>query len=58
MVFISNRKLHFSVYSGQHQVLTTFLLEELYKSYISLIARKFSKPDDGRYRPKRVVLYC
>jgi len=26
MVFISNRKLHVSAYSGHHQVLTTFLL--------------------------------
>jgi len=24
----------------------------------SLIARKLSKPDDGRYRPKRVVFHC
>jgi len=26
--------------------------------YITLIARKMSKPDDGRYRPKHVVFYC
>ena len=26
--------------------------------YITLIARKLSKPDDGRYRLKHVVLYC
>ena len=26
--------------------------------YITLIARKLSKPDDGRYRPKHVVFYC
>jgi len=26
MVFISNGKVHVSVYSGHHQVLTTFLL--------------------------------
>jgi len=44
MVFISNRKLHVSAYSGHHQVLTAFLL--------------LSKPDDGHYRPKHVVLYC
>ena len=25
--------------------------------YIYLIARKLSKPDDGRYRPKHVVFY-
>jgi len=23
-----------------------------------LIARKLSKPDDGRYRPKHVVFHC
>jgi len=43
MVFISNRKLHVSVYSVQHQVLTTFLLKELciicIITYITLIAR-------------------
>ena len=42
MVFISNRKLHVSAYSGHRQVLTTFLVKELY---------------DGRYRPKHVVFY-
>jgi len=26
--------------------------------YINLIARKLSKPDDGRYRPKHVVFHC
>ena len=26
--------------------------------YLTLIARKLSKPDDGRYRPKHVVFYC
>ena len=26
--------------------------------YITLIARKLSKPDDGRYRPKHVVFHC
>ena len=26
--------------------------------YITLIARKLSKPEDGRYRPKHVVFYC
>jgi len=26
--------------------------------YITLIARKLSEPDDGRYRPKHVVFYC
>ena len=26
--------------------------------YITLTARKLSKPDDGRCRPKHVVFYC
>ena len=26
--------------------------------YKTLIARKLSKPDDGRYRPKHVVFHC
>jgi len=30
MVFIGNRKLHVSAYSGHLQVLTTFLLKEFY----------------------------
>ena len=30
MVFISNRKLHVSAYSGHHQVLTNFLAIENY----------------------------
>jgi len=30
MVFISNKKLHVSAYSGHLQVLTTFLLKEFY----------------------------
>ena len=58
--FISNRKLHVPAYSGHHQVLTSFLLWELYIIcistsprglcilYITLIARKLSKPDNGR----------
>ena len=54
MVFISNGKLHVSAYSGHHQVLTTFV-GILYKT---LIARKLSKPDDGRYSPKHVVFHC
>jgi len=29
-----------------------------YILYITLIARKLPKPDDGRYRPKHVVFYC
>jgi len=44
MVFINNRKkLHVSAYS----------LGILYKT---LKARKLSKPEDGRYRPKHVVI--
>ena len=85
MVFISNGKLHVSAYSGHHQVLTTFLLQELHimckirvapyskkvvniviynvprrfcTLYVTLIARKLSKPDDGRYTPKHVVFHC
>ena len=38
MVFISNRKLHVLAYSGHHRVLTSFLQQELYKIYITLIA--------------------
>ena len=38
MVFISNRKLHVSAYSGHHQVLTTFLLKELYVIYINQVS--------------------
>jgi len=26
--------------------------------YKTLIARKLSKPDDGRYRPKHLVFHC
>ena len=29
-MFSSNRRLHVSAYNDHHQVLTTFLLEELY----------------------------
>ena len=38
MVFISNRKLHVSAYSGHHQVLTDFLLYELYIICINRVA--------------------
>ena len=62
MVFISKEKLHVSAYSGHLQVLTTFLLKEFYillllllLLYKTLLARKLSKPEDGRYRPKHVV---
>jgi len=44
MVFISKEKLHVSAYSGQLQVLTIFSF-----------SRKLSEPEDGRYRPKRVL---
>jgi hypothetical protein len=39
MVFISNRKLHVSAYSGHHHVLTTFLLEELYIIRINRVSK-------------------
>jgi len=62
MVFISNgKKLRVSAYSGYLQVLTTFLLKEFYIIclnrilYKTLLARKLSKPEDGRYRSKHVV---
>jgi len=46
-------KLHVSAYSGHHQVPTSPLgLGILYKT---LLARKLSKPEDGRYRSKYVV---
>jgi len=61
MLFISNGKRHVLAYSGNLQVLTTLCI--LYKTLLSilyktLIARKLSKPDDGRYRPKHVVFHC
>jgi len=60
MVFINSGKLHVSAYSGHHQVLTTFLLSPrgLGILYKTLIARKLSIPDDGRYRTKHVVFHC
>jgi len=57
-------KLHVSAYSGNLQVLTTFLLKFLYNmpkprgdvlSKKTLLARKLSKSEDDRYRPKHVV---
>ena len=51
-------KLHVSAYSGHLQVLTIFLLKEIYiicLNRISLLARKLSKPENGRYRLKYVV---
>ena len=56
VVFISNGKLHVSACSGHHQVLTS--PRDLGILCKTLIARKLSKPDDGRYRPKHVVLRC
>jgi len=47
-------KLHVSAYSGHLQVLATFLLKEFILDK-TLLARKLSKPEDGRYRPKHVV---
>jgi len=38
IVFVSNRKLHVSAYSGHHQVLTTFLLWELYMICINRVS--------------------
>ena len=57
MVFISNGKLHVSVYSGHHHVLKTFLLKILGILHKTLIAIKLSKPDDDSYRPKHVVFH-
>jgi len=57
-------KLHISTYNGHLQVLTTFLLKEFYiiclnrmVTLISQEARKLSKSEDGRYRPKHLVFY-
>jgi len=59
MVFINNEKLHVSAYNGHNRVLTVILLYEFYiiclcVFYKILIARKWSKRDDGRCRPKHV----
>ena len=35
-----------------------FSLDIFSSSELPLIARKLSKPDDGRYRPKHVVFHC
>ena len=62
MVFISNRKLHVSAYSGQSSDFDNFLaMRIIYIIFIlciTLTARKLSKPDDDRYSPKHVVFYC
>jgi len=63
MVFFSNgKKLHVSACSGYLRVLTTLLLKEISTSprglgilYKTLLARKLSKLEDGRYMPKHVV---
>jgi len=60
-------KLHVSADSGHLQVLATLLLKEFYIIclkrvviilYKALLARKLSKPEDGRYKPKHVVFHC
>ena len=56
MVFISNGKLHVSAYSLA--MLSSTSPRGLGILYKTLIARKLSKPDDGRYRPKHVVSHC
>ena len=50
-------KLHVSAYRGHPKILTTFLLKEFYIIciYKTLLARKLSKPEYGRYRQKHVV---
>jgi len=59
MVLVNNEKeLHVSAYSGHLHVLTTFLFKEFYiicTLYKTLLARKLSKSEDGRSRPKHVV---
>jgi len=51
LVFISNGKLHVSAYN-------LYIIRIKCILYITIIARKLSKPDDGRYRPKHVVFHC
>jgi len=42
-----------------HMKLSQSFLIMLYNILsVTLIARKLSKPDGGRYRPKHAVLYC
>jgi len=48
MVFISNGKTICLAYSGFDKFLAIIL-------YKTLLARKLSKPEDSRYRPKHVV---
>ena len=45
MVFISNRK----------NDMFRHIVAILYILYETLLARKLSKPEDGRYRPKHIV---
>jgi len=59
---LAMERLYVSAYSDHLQVLTTFLLKEFYIIYNiigilykTLLARKLSKPEGGRYRPKHVV---
>jgi len=69
----NGKRLHVSAYSGHLQVFKTFLLKEFYIIclnrvvmlrprdlgilYKTLLARKLSKPEDGRYRLKHVVFF-
>ena len=54
-------QVHAAAYSGHFQVLKTFLIKEFYIPhglgilYEKILARKLSKPEDGRHRPKHVV---
>ena len=63
MVFISNGKTTcFGLLrpsSGFDNFLAIRVIYNMHMHiYITLIARKLSKPDEGRYRPKHVVFHC
>jgi len=67
MVFISKEKLHVSAYSGhllynmprpRGDVEISTSPRGLGILYKTLLARKLSEPEDGRYRPKHVVFPC
>ena len=59
MVFIDKEELHVSAYSGHLQVLIFFAKKSLYNMFkYKLFSRKLSELEDGRYRPKHVVLPC
>jgi len=57
MVFISNGRTTCFDPQRPSSGFDNFLAKRvLYNNYIkTLLARKFSKPEDGRYRPKHVV---